>query len=148
MLQSIVTFIFTSLAVCSYQITLNILLHYTQYYADYECRFLQDEPQVSVPLYKKNAAQCWRWGSPIQISLQVAYVAYSHMPVGVTSNTYCNHKCCTLTVISTLTYIPLPTGAQGLLAHPVFGMSVTNCLSQRLKAHKDKWKVGGYFSLP
>jgi hypothetical protein len=42
-----------------------------------------------------------------------------HLNLGVNSNTYCNRKYCTFTVISSLIFVLLPTGAQGLLVHPV-----------------------------
>jgi hypothetical protein len=43
----------------------------------------------------------------------------SHVPVGVTSNTYCNHKYCTFTITFSLTYILLVTSVQELFTYPV-----------------------------
>jgi hypothetical protein len=60
------------------------------------------------------------------VSGKVPYVEYfrwhkylCHLTLGVNSNTYCNRKYCTFTVTSSLIYILLPTGARGLLVHPV-----------------------------
>jgi len=44
-------------------------------------------------------------------------IALCNMTLGVTSNTYCSRKYCIFTVVSSLTYILLPTAAQGLFCH-------------------------------
>jgi hypothetical protein len=51
-----------------------------------------------------------------------------HMSVGVTSNTYCNHKYGILTVTPTLTYIVLPTGVLEFFAHATVRSSDILCM--------------------
>jgi len=79
---------------------------------------LQAARKAPVNLSKNAAALCWKWGTLIYKTLQVACVT-RHMSVGVTSNTYCNRNKCTFTVTSTTTYILLPPGTQEIFAHPV-----------------------------
>jgi len=65
-----------------------------------------------------KGALFWKWASPIRKTYRVAYVTsvtYSQTPAA----TYSRPTVRSSTVISTLTYILLSTGEQGLFAHPV-----------------------------
>jgi hypothetical protein len=46
-------------------------------------------------------------------------IGLCYLTLGVTSNTYCSRKYYTFTVVSSLTYILLPTGARGCFSHPM-----------------------------
>jgi len=66
---------------------------------------------------------CWTLlevGSLAHKTLEEPHVPSVFMTVGIISNTYCSTKCCTFTVMSTLTYIGIPTGPVGLMAHSVY----------------------------
>jgi hypothetical protein len=78
---------------------------------------IHSEWKIPVHQCKKHAALCCTH------NISGGICDLCPIPVVVISNTYCNHKYCTFTVTSTLTYILLLT--QGLLDHRVEDNTVT-----------------------
>ena len=61
-----------------------------------------DDRKGPVLLAKKGTAFGWKWRSAIHKTLLSGIRDLCHVPVGVTSNIYCNRKYCTFTVTSTV----------------------------------------------
>jgi hypothetical protein len=70
-------------------------------------------------------------GSRIHKTFQMTYVASVKSLWDVRPGTYCYRYCCAFTVISALNCARLPTGALGLLDHPV----LTFCCTSYIDTH-------------